>query len=76
MDSVSIYNFDCAIVCSTAEGSILNFIPVLYPERFMLCKKAVNNGLSQQVYIPFSFQLRIQWMPLFSFSTNLISDSW
>ena len=33
----------------TANGSPLNFIPVLYPESFMLCKKAVYDGLSLEV---------------------------
>ena len=30
----------------------------LYPENFMLCKKAVYNGLSLEVYTPFDFQPR------------------
>ena len=32
---------------------------ILYPEGFMLCKKAVYNGLSLELYTPFDFKLRI-----------------
>ena len=48
-----------ALFCSRAKGSLSSFIPILYQESFMLCKKAVYNGLSLEVYNPFHFQLRI-----------------
>ena len=43
---------------STAKGSLTVFITTLYPETFMLYKKAVHSGLSLEVYNPFDFQLR------------------
>ena len=46
------------LFCSTAKGSLSKFIPILYPESFMLCKEAVYYGLSLEVYTPFDIQLR------------------
>ena len=43
------------LLCSTAEGSLSNVIPVLYPESFVLCKKAVYNDLHLELYPPFNF---------------------
>ena len=41
--------FVAQLFCSTAKGSLLNFIFTLYPESFILDKKSVCNNLS---YIP------------------------
>ena len=41
-----------------SKGSLLNFILILYPESFTLCKKPVYNSLGSEVSIPFDFQLR------------------
>ena len=43
---------------SLAKRSLSNFITILYPESFMLCKKEVHNCLSLELYTPFDFQLR------------------
>ena len=56
MNNVSIYNFGYVIVFSTAKGFLSNFIPTLHPESFILCKKAVYNGLCLKVYIPFELR--------------------
>ena len=56
MNNVSIYNFGYVIVFSTAKGFLSNFIPTLFPESFILCKKAVYNGLCLKVYIPFELR--------------------
>ena len=39
----------------------------------MLCKKAVYNGLSLEVYTPFDFQLRIKSVLLSFFNFNVSS---
>ena len=44
---------------STAKESLSNFISILYPESFILCKKAVYNGLSLELYNPFNSHIRI-----------------
>ena len=50
--NVSIHSFNCfffvclGFFCSTAKGSLSNFILLLYQERFTLYKKIVYNGLS------------------------------
>ena len=46
------------MLCSIAKGSLSNFIPVLYPDSFMLYKKAVYSGLNLELYTPFDFQVR------------------
>ena len=43
------------LFCSTAKRSLLNVIPVLYPESFVLCKKAVYNHLHLDLYPPLNF---------------------
>ena len=43
---------------STAKETLSNFIPILYPESLMLCKKAVYDGLCLELYTPFDIQLR------------------
>ena len=56
IDNINIYNFGQGIVFSfTANGFLSNFIPILFPESFMLVKKAVYNGLSLELYTPFDF---------------------
>ena len=35
---------------SRAKGSLSNFNASLYPESFILCEKAVYNGLTLEVY--------------------------
>ena len=42
----------------TAKGPLSNFIPILYSERFILCKKVVYNDLSLELNTSFDFQLR------------------
>ena len=37
----------------------------------MLCKKAVHNGFSLELYTPFDFQLTTSSVPLPFFSSNL-----
>ena len=60
IDNVSTFKISLKLsLCSTAKRSLSNFIPNLYSECFMLCKKAVYNGLSLKLNIPFDFQLRI-----------------
>ena len=40
---------------STAEGTLLSFIPILYPETFTLCKKPRYNDLGSEVSLTFNF---------------------
>ena len=40
---------------STAKGSLLNFIPISYPENFTLCKKPRYNDLGSEVSLTFNF---------------------
>ena len=61
------------LFCSTAKVSLSNFIPILYPERFMLCKEVVYNGLRLEVYIPFFIYIRTQSAPLSFFNSNVSS---
>ena len=56
---------------STTKESLSNFIPILHPEGFMLCRKAVYNGLSLELYTPFNLHLRTKSVPL-SFSYILM----
>ena len=55
----------CSSNCFTLLVSLSIFIPILYAERFMLCKKALYNGLSLELYTSFDFQLRTQSVPCF-----------
>ena len=61
--------------CFTAKGSFPAFIPILYPESFMLCKNAVYNDLSSDVYTLCGFQLRTQSVPLFFFNWLIIKHT-
>ena len=45
------------LFCSTAKRFLLNFIPILKTESFVLSKKAVDNGLSLEICTPFDFQV-------------------
>ena len=58
------------LVCSTAKASPSNFFPILYPESFLLYKKAVHNGLSLEAYKPFDLQVRTYSVPL---SSNVLT---
>ena len=49
---------------STHKWSLTNFIQTLYPKGFLLCKKAVYNSLSLNVYSPYDFELKTQKVPL------------
>ena len=45
--------------CSTAKGSFSNFLLSFCPDSFMLCKKAVYDNLSPELYTrSFSFELK------------------
>ena len=44
---------------------------MLYSENYMLCKKAIYNGLSLELNTPFDFQLREQSVPLSFFNSNV-----
>ena len=59
MPSVSNANVYKCLFCYTAKGPLSNFIPILYVESLMLCKKAVYNGLSLELNINFDFDLRV-----------------
>ena len=59
--------------CSIVKESLSNFIPILYSESFMLCKKAVYNGLSLELNTPFEFQLRILLVALSFFNSKVSS---
>ena len=59
-----------------AKGSLSNFIPILYLEIFMLCAKAVCNGLRLESKTPFDFQLRTQSVPLSFFNSKRSSFGW
>ena len=52
------------MVFPTAKGPLSIFFPILYSESFILFKKAVYNGLSLELNIPFVFQLRTESAPL------------
>ena len=49
---------------STHKWSLTNFIQTLYPKGFLLCKKAVYNSLSLNLYSPYDFELKTQKVPL------------
>ena len=42
--------------CFPTKTLLSNCIPTLYPESFTLCKKAVYNGASLELYTHFDFQ--------------------
>ena len=46
--------FKCKeLYCSAAEMSLANLILILYPDSFMLCKKAISNALCSKVCTSF-----------------------
>ena len=47
-------------------------MPILYPESFMLCKKAAYNGLSLELYAPFYSQLRTSSVPFFNSNVSSV----
>ena len=62
--------------CSTAKVSLSNYSPIIYPESFPLCKKAVYNGLSLELYTLFDFQIRRYSISLSSFNLKVSSVGW
>ena len=43
------------LLCYKAKGYLSNFIPNLHSDSFVLCEKAVYNGLSLELDTPFDF---------------------
>ena len=56
--------------------SLSNFIPFLYLESFMLCKKIVFKGLGLELNTHFDFQLRTESVPLSVLNSNVSSVGW
>ena len=54
----------------------MNCIPILYPKSLTLCKNAVDNGVSLEVYIPFDFQLITYLVSLSFFDSLKLSVGW
>ena len=40
----------------TSKTLLSNFISILYPKSFILCRKAAYNGIRLEIYTPFDFQ--------------------
>ena len=60
--------------CPAAKTiELYSYFPILYPKRFILCKKAVCNGKGLEVYTHFDFQ-RIKYSVFFSSFTSNVSN--